>query len=159
MKTFAASLVLCAACAAAPGGTPAQKGAAADGFRVRARGKSLVLTERGRARVLRVADKIDAARIEEASVVFVSRAGEFVYLVLDNAATGWEVSGGGDCRPMLVLPDWGPATWRLDPEEGRPGPDATSSAEASCLSVRANITDPMIATSSNTLAISKGSEA
>lgn len=83
MKTFAALFILCAACAAAPGGTPAQKGAGTNALRVRARGKSLVLTERGRSRVLRVGDGIDAARIEEVSVVFVSRAGGFVYLLLD----------------------------------------------------------------------------
>jgi hypothetical protein len=62
----------------------------------------------------------------------------FVYLALDDRATGWEVSGGGDCRPTLVIPDLGPATWQLDPEEGRPGPDATSFSalvtERSCAS-------------------------
>src|SRR5438552_553688 len=36
---------------------------------------------------------------------------------------------------------------------------ATSSAEASCFNVRASITEPIIATSRSTLAISKGSEA
>ncbi|HEV3470733.1 MAG TPA: hypothetical protein VG148_15520 [Pyrinomonadaceae bacterium] len=79
----AALLILCVLCAVRPSGAPAQKGAAADGVRVRARGRSLVLSERGRSHVLRVADKIDAARIKGVTVVFVSRAGEFVYLLLD----------------------------------------------------------------------------
>jgi hypothetical protein len=63
---------------------------------------------------------------------------DFVYLVLENGPAGWKVSGGGDCRPLLALPDTGPATWRLDPEEGRPAPDATSFSalvtEQSCAS-------------------------
>jgi hypothetical protein len=97
MKTFVALVVLCAACAAAPGGAPAQKGAAGNTFKVRARGKSLVLTERGRSRALRVEDKIDAARIEEASVVFVSRAGEFVYLLLDVCGLSKAVPDDRQC--------------------------------------------------------------
>lgn len=68
-------LVLCAVCALAPQGPRALK--------VRARGRNLLVTERGRRHLLRVGELVDAARIEEVSVVFESRAGGFVYLLLD----------------------------------------------------------------------------
>lgn len=74
-------LLLSAACAAVALGAAAQGRAPAS--RVRGRGRTLLLTERGRTHVLRVGDKVDAARITDASVVFESRAGGFVYLLLD----------------------------------------------------------------------------
>jgi hypothetical protein len=96
MKT-AALLILCALCAAWPGRAAAQKGAARDGIRVRARGKSLVLSGRGRSHVLRVADKINAARIKGVTVVFVSRAGGFVYLLLDVCGLSKAEPDGRQC--------------------------------------------------------------
>ncbi|HWS53738.1 MAG TPA: hypothetical protein VN228_06420 [Pyrinomonadaceae bacterium] len=73
MKTLAAILLLCAACAPP---AAAQKPPGKSALKVRVRGgRNLVVTEGGRARVLRVADKVDAARLEDASVIFVSRAG------------------------------------------------------------------------------------
>lgn len=70
-------LLLWAACLAAPAAPPAAQKAA---LRVRPRGKTLLLTERGRTHALRVAERVDAARITDARVVFESRAGGFLDL-------------------------------------------------------------------------------
>lgn len=81
MRMPAAILLLCAACA-----TPAaaQKAAAPSALKVRVRGgRTLVVTDGGRSHALRFGDEVGAARLEEASVVFVSRAGGFIYLLLD----------------------------------------------------------------------------
>jgi hypothetical protein len=43
----------------------------------------VVVTERGRAHTLDLSKHIDAERIEEVSVLFLSRAGGFTYLLLD----------------------------------------------------------------------------
>jgi hypothetical protein len=51
--------------------------------KVRAKGENAVFTERGRAHTLDLSKHIDAARIEEVSVLFQSRAGGFTYLLLD----------------------------------------------------------------------------
>jgi hypothetical protein len=63
----------------------AQTGAAPQGpFKVRPKGRrAVVVTERGRAHTLDLSQEIDAMRIEEVSVTFLSRAGGFTYLVLD----------------------------------------------------------------------------
>ena len=44
--------------------------------------KRLVLIERGRSHALDLADKVDAARIEDATLLFADRRGEFLYLLL-----------------------------------------------------------------------------
>jgi hypothetical protein len=51
--------------------------------KVRPRGHgSIVVTERGRAHTLNIWKHIDAAHIEDASVLFITRKGGFVYLLL-----------------------------------------------------------------------------
>ena len=51
--------------------------------RVRAKGHtSVVVTERGRAHTIKLAELIDAAHVEDASVLFLTRRDGFVYLVL-----------------------------------------------------------------------------
>jgi hypothetical protein len=74
-KTLAASLCVMLASA---------QGASAQA-RVKARAKghgSVVVTERGRAHAINVSKQVDAAHIEDASVLFLTRKGGFVYLVL-----------------------------------------------------------------------------
>jgi len=42
---------------------------------------------------------------------------------LENGATGWKVTGWGECQPRVVLPNGlGPAEWAFDPEQPKPGP-------------------------------------
>jgi hypothetical protein len=44
-----------------------------------------------------------------------------------TAGGGWEVTGWGECRPAIVLPDGlGVATWVPDPAQPAPGPETTS---------------------------------
>lgn len=67
-----------ALCAAGAGAAPQGP------VRVRAKGRqAVVVTERGRAHTLDLSKQIDAARIEKASALLLSRAGGFTYLVLD----------------------------------------------------------------------------
>jgi hypothetical protein len=87
-------LLLSAVCAAAPGVAARQR---ASGFKVRGRGQSIVLSERGRTHTLRVADKVDAARIADASVIFESREGAFVYLLLDVCGPSKEKPDDRQC--------------------------------------------------------------
>lgn len=87
-------LLLWAACAVSPG--VAAQGRS-QGFRVRGRGQSIILTERGRTHTLRLGDKVDAARITDASVIFESRAGGFVYLLLDVCGSSKERSDDRQC--------------------------------------------------------------
>ena len=83
-KSFAALALLCAACAGA---------SAQDGVKVRTRGRqSIVVTERGRAFTVNLSEQADAARIEDAGVLFLTRRGEFTYLLLS-------VCGSSKARP------------------------------------------------------------
>lgn len=65
-------------------GLALSQGASAQGkVKVRARGHtSIVVTERARAHTLNVSKQIDAEHIEDASVLFLTRKGGFVYLLL-----------------------------------------------------------------------------
>ena len=61
----------------------AQSAAAQGRVRVRAKGHtSVVVTERGRAHTINLLKQIDAAHIEDASVLFLTRKDGFVYIVL-----------------------------------------------------------------------------
>ncbi len=65
----------------APG---AQRGAASEKVTARAKGRqSVTVRERGRTRTLDLTKHVDAARIEDVSALFLTRAGGFAYLVLD----------------------------------------------------------------------------
>lgn len=95
MKTFAAVLLLLAACAAWPAAAAPQRRVPA--LKVRAKGRNILLTERGRAHVLGVADKIDAARVKGVTLVFESRAAGFLYLLLDVCGMSKERSDDRQC--------------------------------------------------------------
>lgn len=96
MKILAAALLLCAACAPPP--AAAQKAPAPSALRVRVRGgRTLVVTDRGRSHALPVGEEVGAARVEEASVIFVSRAGGFTYLLLDVCGPSKEKSDARQC--------------------------------------------------------------
>ena len=80
MKAAAVILLLAFACAAPPAATAQRRAHAA---KVQARGRNILLTERGARTLIRVAEYVDAARVTDASVVFESRDGVYVYLLLD----------------------------------------------------------------------------
>ncbi|HEX7957557.1 MAG TPA: hypothetical protein VF508_11475 [Pyrinomonadaceae bacterium] len=77
MFLLSALLSLCAAAAAA-GDAPQER------VSVRAKGQSaVVVREGGRSHTINLVEHVDAARIEEVSVAFLTRRGGFAYLVLD----------------------------------------------------------------------------
>ncbi len=112
MKRFgvtasALSLLLACAAAAQPGGA----------LKVRAKGRrSVVVTERGRAHTLDLAEQIDAMRIEEVSAPLVSRAGGFTYLLLDVCGLSKvppddrQCGAGTECNVVWLRLD---AAWRV----------------------------------------------
>jgi len=106
-------LALCLTCAAA-----AQSGGAARGrVGVRAKGRrSVVVTERGRAHAFDLTEQIDAARIEEVSAPFLSRAGGFTYLLLDVCGPSKypgdarQCGAGTECNVVWLKLD---SAWRV----------------------------------------------
>ena len=76
----AAFLLIALACAAPPAATAQRR---AQSMRVQARGRSILLTERGARTLIRVSEYVDAARVTDASVIFESRDGIYIYLLLD----------------------------------------------------------------------------
>lgn len=96
----------------------ARAGAVPQGpVKVRTKGRvAVVVTERGRGHTLNLNEQIDAARIEEASALFLSRAGGFTYLVLD--VCGWskdpqdarQCGAGTECNVVWLKLD---GAWRV----------------------------------------------
>lgn len=83
-RVRAAALCVLASACLLPGAVVAQRGAGAEKATVRVKGlRSVAVRERGRAHTLDLTKHIDAARIEEASVVFLTRRGDETYLLLD----------------------------------------------------------------------------
>jgi hypothetical protein len=73
-------LALCLACSAAAGARRAAQGRVA--ARVKGR-HAVVVSEGGRTHTLDLTKHVDAARVEDVSVRFLTRKGEFAYLLLD----------------------------------------------------------------------------
>ncbi len=93
--------------------------AGAQGERVTARVKghrSVVVRERGRAHTIDLAEQTDAAHVEEASALFLTRKGEFNYLLLDVCGLSrWppgdrQCGAGTECNVVWLKLD---AAWRV----------------------------------------------
>lgn len=120
MKIAATLLTLHLACAVTLHTAAAQSNQAKQGtgpkLTVRAKGKRLVVSERGRSRVLALGDKIDAARIEDATLLFVTRRPDFTYLLinvcgLSKARPDDRMCGAGvECNLVWVKLD---RSWRV----------------------------------------------
>ena len=113
LGSAAVLLTLCLAGAAQTGGRATPQGRVA----VRAKGRlGVVVTERGRARTLDLSEQIDAMRIEEVSVTFLSRAGGFTYLLLDvcgpskDPGDARQCGAGTECNVVWLKLD---AAWRV----------------------------------------------
>jgi hypothetical protein len=90
----AAALLACLACAAASfGPAAAQTAELKYGTRLRVSGRRVVVTERGVAHALDIWKHVEAARIEDAREIFLTRKGDFVYLLLQV------------CGPSKAKPD------------------------------------------------------
>jgi hypothetical protein len=94
-KAATVLLLLCAAWACAPReSAAAQTPAARRGIALRTKGRrSVVVRMRGRAHTLDLSKHVDAMRIQDATELFLTRKGGFVYLLLDV------------CGPSKVRPD------------------------------------------------------
>ena len=96
MKIFVTFLTLYLAFSFSARGAATQDRAAGQGagprLTVRARGRGLVLSEGGRRHALALGGQIDAARVEDVSLLFVTRRADFTYLLLD-------VCGPSKARP------------------------------------------------------------
>lgn len=117
-KVTHALLSLCLALVAAQGAS------AQDKVKVRAKGRrSVVVTERGRAHALNISEQIDAMRIEDVSVLFLTRKGGFVYLLLKTCGLSkvppddHECGAGTECNLVWLKLD---ERWRaLDAKSER----------------------------------------
>ena len=110
------ALSLCAAlCAGGVRPAGAQTGVRVT---VRAKGRrSVVVSERGRAHTLDLTQRIDAARIEEVSVLLLSRAGGFTYLLLEVCGLSKvppddrQCGAGTECNVVWLKLD---SAWRIN---------------------------------------------
>ncbi len=83
-RVRAAAVCVLASVFLVAGAAAAQRGAGAEKASARVKGRrSVIVREGGRAHTLDLTKHIDAARIEEASVVFLTRRGDETYLLLD----------------------------------------------------------------------------
>jgi hypothetical protein len=116
-KASAALLALCLACAAwaavPAGARPAPQGRVT----VRAKGRRAVVVREGaRAHTIDLTRQIDAMRIEDASVTFLTRKGGFVYLLLDVCGLSKvppddrQCGAGTECNVVWLKLDAG---WRV----------------------------------------------
>ena len=65
------------------GGAQAQNSSVKSGIKARGRGTKLILTSRGKSHALDVTKSIDAARLDQADILFATRRPGFTYLLID----------------------------------------------------------------------------
>jgi hypothetical protein len=93
-KAAIVSLLLCLACATATlNSAAAQTAKTNNGIRLRLSGRRVVVKERGRGHALDIWKHVEAARIADAREIFLTRKGEFIYLLLQV------------CGPSKAKPD------------------------------------------------------
>jgi hypothetical protein len=116
-RVVAVLLALCLVCAPAPQDASAQGRAAKNRISVHAKGhRAVVVNERGRPHRLDLSKHIGAAHIEDVSVVFLTRKGGFVYLVLDVCGLSKlppdarQCGAGDECNLVWLKLDGG---WRV----------------------------------------------
>ena len=115
LKSAFMLLTLSLAFAARPPAPPA--GEPQGGVSARAKGRtSVVVTERGRARSLDLKGRVDAAKVEDVSVLFLTRAGTHAYLLLDVCGPSKappddrQCGAGTECNVVWLKLD---ARWRV----------------------------------------------
>ena len=113
LGAIAVLLALCLACAAQTGARATPQGRVS----VRAKGRlAVVVTERGRAHTLDLTKHVDAMRIEDVSVLFLSRAGGSAYLLLDVCGLSKvppddrQCGAGTECNVVWLKLD---SAWRV----------------------------------------------
>lgn len=105
----AVALLLCLSTAAASIPAAAQTAKTDNGIRLRARGRRAVtVRERGRAHVLDIEKYVSAALIKDAREIFLTRKGDFIYLLLQVCGPSkpkqdYHECGGGDECDLIWL--------------------------------------------------------
>jgi hypothetical protein len=95
----------------------AQKSPGQSGLRARGRGSKLVLTSRGQRHVLDVSHNIDAARLDEAKVLFATHRQDFLYLLVSACgpsrleSNDRQCGAGQECNLLWIKLD---AAWRIN---------------------------------------------
>ena len=90
---FAAALLVCLACAASFSRAAAQTAELKYGIKLHVSGRRVVFKERGGAHALDIWKHVEAARIEDAREIFLTRKGDAIYLLLQV------------CGPSKAKPD------------------------------------------------------
>jgi hypothetical protein len=75
----------------------AQRTSAQPRLKVRGRGRTITLYVNGRAHRLSLGDKLDAAALEDVSLVFVSHRSDFTYLLIDACGMSKRIPDGRMC--------------------------------------------------------------
>jgi hypothetical protein len=78
------------------GAALAQSVAKAD-FKIRGKGRQVMLTYRGRSHKLDVGEQIDAAKLTDVTLLFASRRGPYIYLVVDACGSSKPKSDDRHC--------------------------------------------------------------
>ena len=78
-------------------GAQAQNTSAQSGIKVRPRGMKLIVTSQRKKHLLDVSDSVDAARLDEVSVIFGTRRQDFLYLLVDACGSSKLTSDDRQC--------------------------------------------------------------
>ena len=91
------SLLILALVLVVQSGAQAQNTSAQSGIKARARGTKLILTSQGKRHTLDVSKNVDAARLDEVSVLFATRRQDFLYLLVDACGSSNLTSSDRQC--------------------------------------------------------------
>lgn len=116
MLTNLSILTLVVALLVQSSGAQAQNSSAQSAIKARGRGNKLILTSQGKKHVLDAGEHIDAARLDETSVLFATRRQDFLYLLID--ACGWsklklddrQCGAGRECNLLWIKLN---RTWQI----------------------------------------------
>jgi hypothetical protein len=95
----------------------AQSASAQSAIKARGRGTKLILTSLGKRHVLDVSRSIDAAKLDEASVLFATRRQDFLYLLIDACGSSKlkpddrQCGAGEECNLLWIKLS---TTWQIN---------------------------------------------
>jgi hypothetical protein len=101
----------------------AQKAADRSQVKLRGRGRSLILTNGGARRTLDVKEQVSAARLDEVKLLFQTRKGSFIYLLVDACGPSKAVpdakrcGAADECSLLWIKLD---AAWKVSAIKGAP---------------------------------------
>jgi hypothetical protein len=117
-KIKSISILMLALSLLLPGAAQAQKNSPGpSGIKARGRGTRLVLTSKGKRHVLDVSHNIDAARLEEVTVLFATRRQDFLYLLVSACgpsrleSNDRQCGAGQECNLLWIKLN---AAWQLN---------------------------------------------